>query len=376
MLFCKTAWNINKMRGNKKRYHSRTTALCLALAVGILAFISPVAAAPLYEISYDDISELKLIPGGMPFGVSLDAECITVVGVCDIISGGKPVSPAKDAGIEEKDTIIALNGQKVTNAAMVSELIDSAGGSPVEVTVKRGDSRLELTVHPAISDEDGKYRAGLFIREGTAGIGTVTYIDPETGSFAGLGHGICELDSGKLVPVTRGVVVNVAISGVVKGKVGSPGELQGYFSSGKIGTLFSNRDCGVYGVFCEYPEWFCPEAIPVAATNEICEGDAEILCTTGYDGIGRYKVTLSHIDHSGKKSKNFVVTVTDPTLLEKTGGIVQGMSGSPIIQNGKLVGAVTHVLVNDPTRGYGIFIENMLKTANQAAEEQTKKDAS
>ncbi len=348
------------MRGNKARYCSRFAALCLALTVGIFTCVSPVLASPLYEVAYDDISELKLIPGGMPFGVSLDAECVTVVGVCDIISGGKAVSPAKDAGIEEKDMIIALNGQKITNAAMVSEMINGASGSPLDITVKRGDSQLKLTVQPVISDEDGKYRAGLFIREGTAGIGTVTYIHPETGSFAGLGHGICELDSGKLVPVTRGVVVNVAINGVVKGKMGSPGELQGYFSSGKIGTLFSNRDCGVYGVFCEYPEGFRSEAVPVAPINEIREGDAEILCTTGSDGIGRYKVTLSHVDRSGKKVKNFVVTVTDPELLNRTGGIVQGMSGSPVIQNGKLVGAVTHVLVNDPTRGYGIFIENML----------------
>ncbi len=334
--------------------------MLLALTVGITCFGSSLFAAELYEIGYSDISKLKLIPGGMPFGVSLNEESVTVVELGEVISGGVSVSPAKDAGVMEKDRIMAINGERITCAAVLSELIAGSRGAPMEITVKRGESELNLMMTPVVSDEDGHYRAGLFIREGTAGIGTVTYIDPETGRFAGLGHGICELDSGKLVPVSRGSVVNVSISGIVKGKVGSPGELQGYFSSGKIGTLFANRECGVYGVFCELPVGTCRQVCFAAPSEAVHEGDAEIMCTAGNDGIGSYRVRLSHIDHSENNVKNFIVTVTDPALLERTGGIVQGMSGSPIIQDGKLIGAVTHVFVNDPTRGYGIFIENML----------------
>ena len=218
---------------------------------------------------------------------------------------------------------------------------------------------------PVRSDE--RYKAGLWIRDSTAGIGTVTFIDPATGAFAGLGHGICDSDTGELVKPGRGIVVNVAISGVEKGQAGAPGELRGYFSSGKIGSLTGNTECGVFGVFAELPEGMSGDAkaIPAATSAETHDGDAEIICTSD-SGTGRYKVRISGIDRSGRPVKNFVVTVTDPDLIAKTGGIVQGMSGSPIIQDGKLIGAVTHVLVNSPEKGYGIFIDNML-TAGRAA---------
>ena len=231
------------------------------------------------------------------------------------------------------------------------------------MTVRRGEDEFITELTPVLCADDGKYKAGLLIRDGTAGIGTVTYVDPETGSFAGLGHGICESGSDKLAPLTRGAVVNVTVSGIAKGQPGVPGELKGYFSSGKIGTLFGNTECGVYGVFAEYPRGMCADTVEAAKTGEICAGDAELWCTTDESGVGKYTVQISDIDHSGRSVKNFVVTVTDPVLLNKTGGIVQGMSGSPIIQNGKLIGALTHVLVNDPTKGYGIFIENMLSAA-------------
>ena len=348
------------MKISRKKRGTRTAAGILLTLISTVCCIQAVGAVPLYEVPRNNTEELYLVPGGMPFGVSFESEGVTVVGIGEVVSGGVTRSPAKDAGFTEKDIILSMNGEKVTDAQKLSEIIDSVGGEAIRVSVRREGREILLYLTPVQSDSDGRYRAGLFIREGTAGIGTVTYIDRRTGCFAGLGHGICEPDSGELIPVKRGSVVNVAISGVIKGKNGHPGELQGYFSSGKIGTLFSNKDCGVYGVFCEYPQGVCNEAVPIAASDEIREGDAEILCTTGDDGIGRYGVSLSHIDRSGRNVKNFVVTVTDPNLLSRTGGIVQGMSGSPIMQDGKLIGAVTHVLVNDPTRGYGIFIENML----------------
>ncbi len=343
------------MRSNRYRIVMRAVLLILCtamLSIGIFAA----------ESGASDVK--MLIPGGVPFGVKLYSEGVLVVGVDSVMCDGKSISPAGDAGIREKDMIISVNGHNVIEAMQVSELVNASGGKAVEVAVKRGEAELVFSVTPVISEEDGKYRTGLWIRDSTAGIGTVTYIDPKYGSFAGLGHGICDVDTGELVPLSRGSVVNVEISGVVKGRSGTPGELKGYFSSGKIGTLFGNRECGVYGIFAQYPAGIEDITVPVSLPGEICVGEAEMLCTVDGGGVCPYKVEISHIDHSGRSVKNFVVNVTDPALLEKTGGIVQAMSGSPIIQNGKLVGAVTHVFINDPTKGYGIFIENMLSEAS------------
>ncbi len=306
--------------------------------------------------------DLRLIPGGVPFGVKLYSEGVSVIEVTDVMYKGKATSPARLAGVCAGDIIVSLDGENVSDAARVSEIIASSGGKTIEIAIKRGEEMVSVTLTPTIAD-DGKYKAGIIIKDSTAGIGTVTYINPEDGSFAGLGHGICEGDTGILAPLTRGAVVNVAISGITRGQCGAPGELKGYFCSGKIGTLFTNTECGVYGIFAEYPKGVGTEAVEVGCSEEILAGEAEIWCTTDSSGVQKYTVKISDIEHSKKSTKNFVVTITDPRLIERTGGIVQGMSGSPIIQNGKLVGAVTHVLINDPTKGYGIFIENMLEAA-------------
>lgn len=332
----------------------RLTALLVAVSVCLGAGAASVGAVK--------NGEAMLYPGGMPFGVKLYSDGVLIVGIGEVRCGNTVSSPAGDAGLLADDIILSVCGERVNDAAGVSALVEKSGGRTIEIAVRRGKSELYFSVTPAMSD-DGSYKAGLIIRDGTAGIGTVTYIEPEIGSFAGLGHGICDSESGELVPLTRGAVVGAKISGVVKGESGAPGELQGYFCTGKIGTVTDNTECGVYGVFCDIPTGLYTEPLPAAKASEIKEGEAEVLCTTGDDGIGRYTVRISDIDRSGRETKNFVVTVTDEELLSRTGGIVQGMSGSPIIQDGKLVGAVTHVLISDPTKGYGIFIENMLDAA-------------
>ena len=188
----------------------------------------------------------------------------------------------------------------------------------------------------------------------------MTYIVPSTGAFGGLGHGICDGESGTLVSMTRGVVSDVTVSGVQKGVSGKPGELKGYFGAEKTGTLLKNTDCGVFGVFSHIPTCSPMQALPIATPAEVKEGEAYIFCTLDGGKPCKYSVNISQIDRSATGPKCFTVKVTDPALIAKTGGIVQGMSGSPIVQNGKLIGAVTHVLINDPTTGYGIFITNML----------------
>ena len=204
------------------------------------------------------------------------------------------------------------------------------------------------------------------MRDSASGIGTVTFVDPESGLFGGLGHGVCDGDTGALVPLSRGSVLSVDLKGAVRGECGKPGELRGSFTGKRLGAVVTNSECGVFGILAKAPETpYAP--MPVATAREVKEGSATVLCTLDGEGIREYAVEISHIDHSARPTKSFTVRVTDPALLEKTGGIVQGMSGSPIIQNGKLVGAVTHVLINDPTTGYGIFIENMLNQMGNLA---------
>ena len=202
------------------------------------------------------------------------------------------------------------------------------------------------------------YKTGLWIRDSTAGIGTVTFYDASDGYFAGLGHGICDADTGTLMPLLSGVVVDVNLTDIVRGKAGSPGELKGSFSAEADGFLCGNTDCGVSGYLYRVPKNDAPMA--VASRKEIREGEAEILSDIAGDGVQRYSVRISNIDRDATGTKCFCIDVTDERLLSLSGGIIQGMSGSPVLQDGKIVGAVTHVLIGDPTKGYGIFAENML----------------
>ena len=317
---------------------------------------------PVKTATAEAYRRLQVYPGGMPFGVKFFTSGVTIVGFSDVEAGGKTVNPAREAGLKQKDIITHVDGRELADAADLTEAIEASGGRPLTLSCLRGERSFEVTVTPTLSGDEGRYKTGILVRDSGAGIGTVSFILPESNYFAGLGHGICDTDTGALVPICRGTVVDVTISGITKGESGSPGEIHGFFNPGKTGTLLGNTDCGVYGVLSHLPKE-CKTLIPIALKDDLAEGDAYILSTLDDGGIGRYDVRISDINRNAEGGKCFTVTVTDPDLLEKTGGIVQGMSGSPIIQNGKLVGAVTHVLVSDPTRGYGIFIENMLNAA-------------
>ncbi len=306
----------------------------------------------------------KLCVGGTAFGVKFFTKGVLVVGISSMKSQGKDVNPAHDAGIRVRDIIISVNGKEVDSVKEISEIIAASKGEAVKIILVRDRKEREATLIPKLDDKEQIYKGGMWLRDSTAGIGTVTYIEPKTGEFGGLGHGICDIDTGELMPLKRGSAMKVEIGGVVKGKQGKPGEIKGYFLPERCGSVMSNTVCGVFGVFSELPRSLS-EPIDICLRDELKEGKAEIICTLGNDGPKTYTVEISKIDRDGTDNKNFVVKVTDEKLIERTGGIVQGMSGSPIIQNGKLAGAVTHVLVNDPTRGYGIFIENMLDASRR-----------
>ena len=337
----------------------------LALALLLCATLLPTGAVqPGMPTEKADKAALPgaLIPGGYPFGVKFTTQGVLVVGFRDITSGKGSANPAKDAGIKPKDIIIAVDGVSVESATDLAAHIRQRGGSPIKLTCRRGQDTKEVTFTP-VQDENGEWRSGLYVRDSGAGIGTLTYIDPESMTFGGLGHGICDVDTGELMPVRNGSVVQVTVSGIKQGSAGNPGEIKGYFHAEKIGSLRKNCGCGVFGTLASLPLPTRQQAIPLGRREDVHVGEAEILCTLSSNERQSYRVMLSAIDRDAQGSKCFSIQVTDPALLAESGGIIQGMSGSPVIQDGKLIGAVTHVLIADPARGYGIFIDNMLAAA-------------
>ena len=310
-------------------------------------------------VSTQGTEETLYCPGGMSFGVRMSTKGVLVVGFSRSSKGGE--CPAEKAGLSTKDVIESVNGKSVNTVADVIGCIEGCGGKQVTLDVVRDGERKTISFIPE-KDETGVYRAGIWVRDSTAGIGTVTLVNPKNGEFWGLGHGICDTDTGVLMPLLRGNVYDISVVSVRKGKAGAPGELKGYFESSLSGILMKNTATGVYGRFSELDTASLMKPMPLADRQEVKEGDATIYCTLTNSVVTEYTIRIVKITSPKGDAKNFIIEVTDPRLLEETGGIVQGMSGSTIIQNGKIVGAVTHVMVNDPTRGYGIFIENMLKT--------------
>lgn len=297
-----------------------------------------------------------LIAAGVPFGVRLHTDGVIIVGFTKTAGEGG-ICPAREAGLRKGDVITEIGGKRIKSAKELCTTVEGADGD-LTVKVKRGGEETTVTVRP-IAGEDGKNKIGVLARDNAAGIGTVTFIDPETGMFAGLGHGICDGETGELVPISYGTCEEVQLTEIIKGKKGAPGELRGFFTGKKTGKIVKNTLSGVVGALCEVPQNLAGSAYPIGTKEKLHSGKATVITTVDGEARGEYEIIISEIDLSGGQ-KNFTVQITDPALIEKTGGIVQGMSGSPIIQDGVLIGAVTHVMVGDPTRGYGIFIENML----------------
>ncbi len=342
---------------------SRKTKKLVAAVISVMLVFS-LSGVFSASASVGNIDEL--IPGGMAFGVKFFTEGVIVLGTTGVETAHGVVAPAKDAGIKSGDIIIRAGGKEFDTANELVSIISGSGGKPIAVAYIRNGQECTVTVTPARDSENGSYRIGVLVRDSTAGIGTVTFIDPETLDFGGLGHGIYDNETGTLLPLSRGAVVDVEINDVVKSERNAPGELRGSFGNMLVGELWDNSEQGVFGRFSKMPETSY-KPIPVASRSELKEGKAIILTTLSNGGIGEYEIEIEHIYSGSGTTKNFLIRVVDERLISQTGGIVQGMSGSPIIQNGKLVGAVTHVLVDDPIHGYGICIENMLKSAFDAS---------
>ena len=331
---------------------------------------------PLKTVQVNVYSENTLIPGGMPFGVKLHTKGVVVVGLSQIQGSERSRSPAGEAGIEKGDVIISINGKSINKVEDISKELDKGDGRSMELIIERKGVQKKCTLKPALCSVEKRYKCGMWIRDSTAGIGTVTFIRPDTLTFGGLGHGICDSDTNVLMPLLRGSVNTVRILDIVRGSEGTPGELKGSFDGAQIGILSQNTNQGVFGTLDELPSGTVMEALPIGLRDEIKTGSVKIYTTLDESGIRGYDATIEKIIDRDAPTKNFIVHITDPELIKATGGIVQGMSGSPIVQDGKIIGAVTHVLVKDPTRGYGISIENMLDAANGATGEEQLKKAS
>lgn len=317
-------------------------------------------AAFVFLLSFCAFAEsISVIPCGETVGVKIYTEGLLVVGTDSVKEkSGKKVYPASRCGIKINDIILKADNIELTTTEQFSEIVSSRL-SGVNLSVKRGNDCFDVFAVPAVS-EDGRARLGLWVRDSTAGIGTVTYINPENMSFAALGHGICDVDTGNILSVKSGNILNCPVLSVTKSKKGSPGEISGSFDNVKLGSITKNTVHGIFGKAEDGAFSLTAKEIPVAHRSEVQTGNACILSDFENGEVKEYEIQINKISKSAD-DKAIVFEVTDDTLKEKAGGIVQGMSGAPIIQNGKLVGAVTHVFVNDPEKGYGILAETMYK---------------
>lgn len=307
-------------------------------------------------------------PLGSAFGIKLYTEGVMVVRTDAVDTQAGSVSPAQKAGLRAGDMILSADGRPVRSNAQIASLFSESGGRPLLLRVQRESVVFETTLTAVQSASDGKYRAGIWVRDSSAGIGTLTFAVPQYGMFAGLGHAVCDVDTGKQMPLHGGEAVDVHIQGSFKGRSGEPGELCGVFSGGSIGVLADNTESGIYGTFTRFSD--STRLLPVAMYYEVREGEATIIAEVDDAGPREYDVEITKLFRNpDAMQKNLVVKVTDPELIEKTGGIVQGMSGSPILQNGMIVGAVTHVFLQDSLQGFGIYAQTMLHEMQRMAQQ-------
>ncbi|QNL43646.1 SpoIVB peptidase [Oscillibacter hominis] len=322
-----------------------------AAFLSLLLFVSPLVVTA----QAADVVK-TLVPVGHTIGVKLFSRGVLVVELSD------GPCPARSCGLKTGDLITKCNGTQIQSTEHMQALLQQNQDQELKLQVQRGNQILQMKTN-AVQSEEGNWLLGAWIRDSMAGIGTMTFYDPESGTFGALGHGVTDMDTAQLMSLSSGSVMASTVKAVKRGEIGEAGELRGNFDlTEDLGPLYANTDCGVFGTIdgCTFATH---EAMPAAKNSEVHTGQATILANVSGDTVEEYEVQITKIFDNSGDTRNMLVEVTDPALLAVTGGIVQGMSGSPILQDGKIVGAVTHVLLNDPTRGYGIFIQNMMQQA-------------
>ncbi|WLD91981.1 SpoIVB peptidase [Alkalihalobacillus sp. AL-G] len=328
-----------------------------------------VSNIPVKKVDVKVLPEFRVIPGGQTIGVKLNTVGVLVVGHHLVETSNGDVSPGEKAGIRVGDMITAINGKSIQKLSDVAPIVKKSGKSnqPMRVTVLRDKQKIQKKLSPVKDKSDETYRIGLYIRDSAAGVGTMTFYHPESGKYGALGHVISDMDTKKPIVVNDGQIIESTVTSIEKGSNGHPGEKLARFSDGEriLGTITKNTQYGIFGKLnSDLRNGILDKAMPIALSHQVKEGPAEILTVVKGDKVQKYDVEIiSSVPQKFPATKGLVIKITDPDLLKATGGIVQGMSGSPIIQNGKVVGAVTHVFVNDPTSGYGVHIEWMLNEA-------------
>lgn len=319
---------------------------------------------PVKEVNVNVIPKTMVVPLGNAIGMKLYTKGVLVVGMSQIETDkNEKKKPYENSGIEQGDTILEINNNIVGNTEELIKEVENSKGNTINIKYLRDDKTMQTDITPVKSKNT--YKIGLWVRDAAAGVGTLTFYEPSTNLFMALGHGISDIDTEEIVNIANGELITANIVSITKGRKGYPGEIRGTIDEGKtIGTIYKNTNFGVYGMVKNknYLEADLTQEMEVAPRNEIKEGKAQIICQLENSAKKKYDIEIEKVYiNNNQNNKSMLIKITDKELLEKTGGIIQGMSGAPIIQEGKFVGAVTNVLVNDPTQGYGVFADIMIK---------------
>lgn len=341
---------------------------CVVIFITVLGFAAlNVFSSEERQASVPVVSEKVLIPGGQSIGIKMDVKGVLIVGLEEILEkDGKKVNPGLLSGLQIGDMILAIDDTNVYRADDVSKLVNEARGD-ITLKIKRNDEIINIDIEPILSEDDNTYKLGIWVKDKTAGIGTLTYYDPSSSTFGALGHGIIDPETNAILSVDTGQLLEAKVREVNEGKEGAPGEIRGvfYHADEPLGSLEKNCEFGIFGsTYHPIENPYYKKPLAVGSKEQIEKGKAFILSTLSDNNIKRFEIEIEKISDSEiTEDKCMVIKIIDKELLKETGGIIQGMSGSPIIQNDRIIGAVTHVFVNDPTRGYGVFIENMLNAS-------------
>lgn len=318
---------------------------------------------PVKDVDVTNKPTQQVYVSGEAFGIKIYTDGVIVVATQKIDTANGEQNPSKDAGLEVGDVIVSINNIDVFTSDDVQAVLNDNNGLDYKIKVKRGERYKEFTLSPVFSPKEGCYKAGLWVRDSSAGIGTITFYNKEANTFAALGHQINDVDTNEIIPILKGNAVKARITGVNMGTSDTPGSLECEFSNNVIGDIQKNTSNGIYGRYVQFEKNL--KQYPVAACNEVKKGKAKMVCTVDDGGAKEYDVEITRINYNeNNKQKNIVLRITDEELIAKTGGIVQGMSGSPIIQDQKLVGALTHVIVSNSKKGYAVFAQTMFEQSN------------
>lgn len=350
-----TMWEHIKEKLNKKSWNKRgiilsfTSILCLVAVYCILNYQQLVAVYHLEKDVSAKTQQMDIVLGGDAVGIKLLATGVLVMGI-----------DRQDVNLEIGDIILRANGEKVESNSELLQHAKISNGAAIQLEVSRAGKMIKTSITPTLDEISQEYKLGLWVKDSSAGVGTITFYDRHSKKFVALGHGVTETKENYILPIESGGITKTNIYSIKKGIAKVPGELKGTLTERIIGDIAGNTDKGIFGTVTDETFLNDKKSMEILPKTKIKEGEASIFCTLDDNEIKEYTIKIQKVLLTSTGNKNMIIEVTDPTLLEKTGGIVQGMSGSPIVQDGKLVGAVTHVFLNDPTRGYGVFIENMI----------------